>query len=65
MTGTTIIGPPLMTNIFEFFTRKSAPFYFPGASFLLGAVFMLGSAFIAYFALHKKSPKTAEAQPVG
>ncbi len=60
MSATTIIGPPLMTNTFAYFTDKTHPVYFPGASFLLGAVFMLVSAFIAFYALH--SNKFREAQ---
>jgi DHA1 family tetracycline resistance protein-like MFS transporter len=56
MSATSIIGPPLMTNLFAFFTAKSAPVYFPGAPFILGAVLMLASAIIAYFALvHEKA----------
>lgn len=55
MSATSIIGPPLMTNLFAFFTAKTAPVYFPGAPFILGAVLMLASAVIAYFALvHEK-----------
>ena len=54
MSLTTIIGPPLMTNIFAQFTAKSAPVYFPGAPFLVGGIFMIASAVIAYFALHRK-----------
>jgi DHA1 family tetracycline resistance protein-like MFS transporter len=64
MSLTTIIGPPLMTNVFAYFTAKSAPVYFPGAPFLLGAVFMIGSVVIAYNALHKKIYKQAEVSPV-
>lgn len=44
---TSIVGPPLMTNIFAAFTGESAPTYFPGAPFLLGAVFTLISIFLA------------------
>lgn len=55
MSATSIIGPPLMTNLFAFFTAQSAPVYFPGAPFILGAILMLVSAIIAYFALvHEK-----------
>ena len=35
---TSIIGPPIMTNLFAYFTGKSAPIYFPGAPFLAGAI---------------------------
>lgn len=48
MSLTSIIGPLIMNNLFRFFTTKRAPFYFPGVSFLLGAVFMLISVIIAW-----------------
>ncbi|MEQ1799872.1 MAG: TCR/Tet family MFS transporter [Lacibacter sp.] len=54
MSATTIIGPAMMTNIFAYFTSKSAPVYFPGSSFFLGFLFMLASAIVAYYALHKQ-----------
>lgn len=40
---TSIIGPPLMTNLFSFFTGPQAPFYFPGAAFMTGAFLTLVS----------------------
>lgn len=49
--ATAIIGPPLMTNTFSYFTQKSNPIYFPGAPFALGAVLMLISLLLAYRAL--------------
>jgi DHA1 family tetracycline resistance protein-like MFS transporter len=64
MSLTTIIGPPVMTNVFAYFTGKSAPVYFPGAPFLLGAVFMMASVVIAYYALSKKPVQTAQAQVI-
>lgn len=33
MSATAIIGPPLMTNLFFYFTHDQAPFQFPGAPF--------------------------------
>lgn len=54
MSATTIFGPLLMTNTFAYFTGKNAPIYFPGSSFLLGAVLMVASAAIAYYSLHVK-----------
>lgn len=60
MSATTIIGPPLMTNTFAYFTDKSHAVYFPGASFFLGAIFMLASAIIAYYALHRGSLRTSK-----
>lgn len=40
MSVTAIIGPPLMNNSFAWFTSSSAPFYFPGIPFIIGAVLM-------------------------
>jgi MFS transporter, DHA1 family, tetracycline resistance protein len=54
MSLTTIIGPPIMTNLFTFFTSGKAPVHFPGVSFLLGAVFMTFSIVIAWFVLSKE-----------
>lgn len=51
--ATSIVGPPLMTNTFAFFTGRSAPFYFPGAPFALGALFMLIALALSWRALHK------------
>ncbi|WP_276502424.1 TCR/Tet family MFS transporter [Terrimonas pollutisoli] len=62
MSLTTIIGPPIMNNIFKYFTTKNAPVHFPGAFFLLAAVFMLVSVLIAYSVLQKeKTEMTAKA----
>jgi len=55
MSATSIIGPPLMTNLFAYFTHKEAPVYFPGAAFFLGAVLMMASTYYAYKALHTKA----------
>ncbi len=51
MSATSIVGPPMMTSLFAYFTTKDAPVYFPGVSFLLGSIFMIVSALWAYFAL--------------
>ncbi|SKA03148.1 TCR/Tet family MFS transporter [Sediminibacterium ginsengisoli] len=51
MSATSIIGPPMMTNLFAYFTKPTAPVYFPGSAFLLGAILMMGSAIWAYMAL--------------
>ncbi len=48
MSLTSIVGPPLMTGLFAYFTKPGAPVHFSGAAFLLGSVLMLISAFIAY-----------------
>ncbi|HMJ46606.1 MAG TPA: TCR/Tet family MFS transporter [Ferruginibacter sp.] len=51
---TSIIGPPVMTGLFAFYTRPGAPVHFSGVAFLLGAVLMLASTFIAYRTLQLK-----------
>jgi DHA1 family tetracycline resistance protein-like MFS transporter len=58
MSVTTIFGPLLMTNVFSYFTGKSAPFYFPGSAFLVGSVFMIASAVIAYLSLRNRRQHT-------
>jgi DHA1 family tetracycline resistance protein-like MFS transporter len=47
MSVTSIIGPPLMTNLFAYFTKTEAPVYFPGAPFLAGAILTLISTVLA------------------
>jgi DHA1 family tetracycline resistance protein-like MFS transporter len=54
ISNTSIAGPLIMTNLFAYFTSNNAPIYFPGVSFLVGAVFMLLSLLWAYKALHLK-----------
>lgn len=56
MSVTSIIGPPLMTNLFAYFTAKSAPVYFPGAPFLMGAVLTVFSVGFAVRTLRKHAP---------
>lgn len=54
MSVTTIAGPLLMTNLFSYFTHDSAPVYFPGAPFFLGALLMSASAITAYLVLRNE-----------
>lgn len=53
MSATSIIGPPLMTNTFAFFTDSHAPVYLPEAPMILGAVLMVISTFLARRTLKK------------
>ena len=39
MSATAIVGPPLMTTLFAFFTKDNAPLFFPGAPMMAGAIF--------------------------
>lgn len=63
MSLTTIIGPLIMNNLFNYFSSPAAPIYFPGIFFLLAAVFMLASALIAWQVLSKEKNQQA-AQPI-
>jgi DHA1 family tetracycline resistance protein-like MFS transporter len=49
---TAMIGPPLMTGLFSYYTRPGAPIHFSGVAFFAGGILMLISAIIAYRALH-------------
>jgi MFS transporter, DHA1 family, tetracycline resistance protein len=53
MSASSIIGPLMMTNVFYYFTHKSAPFQFAGAPFVLGGFLMLISLGIAFRTLKK------------
>lgn len=59
MSATSIVGPPLMTNLFAFFTKPSAPVHFPGAPFMLAAVLMLISTILAYSTMKNKNYQAA------
>ena len=53
MSATSIIGPPLMNNLFYYFTHDEAPFKFPGAPFMLGFALMLISVIIVAFSFKR------------
>lgn len=54
MSASAIIGPPMMSTVFYYFTHKEAPFQFAGAPFVLGGILMLMSTIIAYFSFRNK-----------
>ena len=54
MSATGILGPLMMTGLFAYFTREYAPFIFPGAPFLLGALLSVLSTYIAIRRFRKK-----------
>ena len=43
---TSIAAPPLLSNLFGYFTSPAAPVYFPGAAFFAASVFLLMAAMI-------------------
>jgi DHA1 family tetracycline resistance protein-like MFS transporter len=51
MSATSIVGPPLMTNLFSFFSQTGGQVYFPGAPFIAGAIFFLISTIITFRSL--------------
>jgi DHA1 family tetracycline resistance protein-like MFS transporter len=53
MSLTSIIGPPLMTNLFAYFTAPQAPIYFPGAAFFMAALLTIVGTIWAYKELKK------------
>lgn len=53
MSLTSIVGPPLMANVFAWFTRPAAPLYFPGAAMLLGGIFVSVAAVLARASLKR------------
>ncbi len=61
---TSIIGPPMMTNLFSFFTSGKANIYFPGAAFMAGAFLVLVSLLFAMRTLtgyiHTHEPVTVK-----
>jgi DHA1 family tetracycline resistance protein-like MFS transporter len=54
MSATTIVGPPLMTGVFAWFTRPGTPIYLPGSAMLLGAALSLISAVLARRSLKRR-----------
>ncbi|MNM94534.1 Tetracycline resistance protein, class C [compost metagenome] len=60
MSATSIIGPPMMTNLFYFFTHDNAPFKFSGAPFFLAFILMTISVIIVYSAFKRKSKEQLE-----
>lgn len=53
MSATSIIGPPIMTTLFAYFTSTNAPFIFPGAPFLTGAILTFISAYMSWRSFKK------------
>jgi DHA1 family tetracycline resistance protein-like MFS transporter len=53
MSATSIVGPPMMTNLFAWAIRSGSPIYIPGAPFYLASFLMLISAIIAYLSFRK------------
>lgn len=47
VSATTIVGPPLMTSLYAYFSRSDAALHFPGAPFIMGAILFLTGGLLA------------------
>ncbi len=65
ISAASIVSPVIMTGLFAYFTSKSTPVYFPGASFILGALLMTVAGVVAYVVLKKEEEKSYDAKPAG
>ena len=55
---TAILGPPMMTGLFGFFTSAEAPFQLPGAAFIAGSILCFVAFLGTIFQMRRKaSPK--------
>lgn len=57
MSLTSIIGPPLMTGIFAFYTSTDNATQLPGAPMFLGAILVMIGTYFSYRALRKVREK--------
>jgi DHA1 family tetracycline resistance protein-like MFS transporter len=53
MSATSVVGPPMMTNLFAWAIRPGNPIYLPGAPFFVASILMLVSAIFAYTSFRK------------
>ncbi len=65
MSATSIIGPLLMNNLFYYFTHNSAPVYFPGAPFAMGAILFFLALLFAAYTLKRRYVAPGSAVPPG
>jgi MFS transporter, DHA1 family, tetracycline resistance protein len=56
---TSVAAPPLLSNLFGYFTSVEAPIYFPGSAFFAASLFLASAALV--FAWTAKKPKDAAA----
>ena len=60
-----ILGPPLMTQLFSRFSSVDAPVRFPGAAFAASTLLATTSFMIYWWVTRERVPQPAEAQAVG
>jgi DHA1 family tetracycline resistance protein-like MFS transporter len=57
---TSVAAPPLMTNVFAYFTGADAPVYFPGSAFLAAGLMLALAALLLMRARHTPAAEPAE-----
>ena len=62
MSFSAIIGPVLMNGVFKYFTTDGAPFIFPGAAFILGAILTFISTVLLIKPLRNHATVTPETE---
>lgn len=62
MSVTSIVGPPLMTSTFSYFTNSATPYYLPGAPMLLGAFLTIIATLLARTSLKKNMQNAVDIQ---
>jgi MFS transporter, DHA1 family, tetracycline resistance protein len=60
MALTSIVAPPMLTNLFAYFTSPNAPVYFPGAAFLAASVLLVFA--VLAFARSRHAPVAEPAE---
>jgi MFS transporter, DHA1 family, tetracycline resistance protein len=55
---TSIAAPPMLSNLFGYFSSTAAPIYFPGAAFLAASLFLMIAALM--FARTQGAPRVAQ-----
>jgi MFS transporter, DHA1 family, tetracycline resistance protein len=55
---TSVAAPPMLSNLFGYFSSAEAPIYFPGAAFLAASLFLMLSALM--FARARRTPMAAQ-----
>lgn len=54
MSATSVIGPPVMTNLFAWAVRPGNPIYMPGAPFFLGSLLLGASTVVAFVSFRRR-----------
>jgi DHA1 family tetracycline resistance protein-like MFS transporter len=60
MSATSIVGPPLMTGLFAFFSKDGTSYFFPGAPFLAGGLLFLITTILTFKSLQAEKKAALE-----